>query len=70
MRVDRRVVLRYRAAFGIGFLALGAVMLWKIVAQPAPIASKTLGILLALVLMGLGGTRIALYLRARREGAA
>ncbi|HTJ25881.1 MAG TPA: hypothetical protein VMA36_06940 [Candidatus Limnocylindria bacterium] len=70
MRIDRRVVLRYRAAFGVGFLALGLVMLWRILAQPAPPASKMLGALLAVVLMGLGATRIVLYLRARREGNA
>jgi hypothetical protein len=70
MRIDRRVVLRYRAAFGAGFIALGVVMLWRIVALPAPAANKLLGVLLAVVLIGLGATRIALYLRARREGNA
>jgi pilus assembly protein TadC len=70
MRIDKRVVLRSRAAFGAGFVVLGLVTLVRIVVQPAPPASKTLGVLLALALMGLGATRIMFYLRARREGNA
>jgi hypothetical protein len=68
MRVDRRVVLRYRAAFGVGFIALGAVVLWRILMQPAPPANKTLGVFLAIAMMALGIARVVTYVKARREG--
>jgi hypothetical protein len=68
MRIDRRVVLRYRAAFGAGFIALGCVVLWRILMQPAPAANKGLGVVLALAMIGLGVARVATYVKARREG--
>lgn len=68
MRVDRRTVVRYRAAFGVGFIALGLVVLWRIIVQPAPAANKGLGVVLALAMIGLGVARIMTYLKARREG--
>ncbi len=64
-RVDRSTVLRYRALFGVGFVALGAVTLWRVLATPAPGANKTLGVLLALAMVGLGIARIVQYARAR-----
>lgn len=68
MRVDRRIVLRYRAAFGAGFIALGGVVLWRILLQPAPAANKTLGVFLAIAMMALGVARVMTYVKARREG--
>lgn len=64
-RIDQRTVLGYRAMFGVGFLALGGVTLWRILITPAPGANKTLGMLLAVAMIGLGITRIAQYVRAR-----
>jgi len=67
MRVDRAVVYRYRAIFGCGFVALGAVTLWRVAAAPAPPNTKFLGAVFALALIGLGAARIAQYVRGRRE---
>ncbi|MBV8751013.1 MAG: hypothetical protein JO103_15000 [Candidatus Eremiobacteraeota bacterium] len=67
MRVNQRTVYRYRAGFGLGFVVLGAVTLYRVAVAPAPANTKILGLLLALALMALGGTRIAQYLRVRRE---
>ncbi len=64
-RIDQSTVLGYRAMFGVGFLALGGVTLWRILITPAPGANKTLGLLLAVAMIGLGITRIAQYVRAR-----
>jgi hypothetical protein len=64
-RIDQSTVLGYRAMFGVGFLALGGVTLWRILITPAPGANKTLGTLLAVAMIGLGITRIAQYVRAR-----
>ena len=67
-RVDRGVVLGYRAVFGVGFVVLGGATLWRVLATPAPAANKALGALLALAMVGLGAARIAQYVRARRAG--
>jgi hypothetical protein len=67
MRADRPIVYRYRAVFGAGFLALGAVTLWRIVLAPGPAGSKVWGVLFALALIGLGAARVAQYFRARRD---
>jgi hypothetical protein len=67
-RIDRNAILGYRAVFGAGFVVLGAATLWRVLATPAAAANKTLGVLLALALVGLGVTRIAQYARARRAG--
>jgi hypothetical protein len=64
--MDRRTVLRYRAVFGAGFVVLGVVTLWRVLAAPAAAANKPLGVLLALTMLGLGVVRIAQYLRAQR----
>ncbi len=66
MRADARLVYRYRAAFGIGFVALGAVTLYRVAIVAAPAGNKALGVLLALVMIGLGAARIAQYVRWRR----
>jgi hypothetical protein len=68
MRGDRRVVVRYRAAFGVGFIAFGLVVLWRIIMQPAPATNKGLGVVLAIAMIGLGIARVAMYVKARREG--
>ena len=68
-RIDQSTVLGYRALFGVGFVALGGVTLWRILVTPAPGANKTLGVLLAVVMIGLGITRIAQYARGRRSTA-
>jgi uncharacterized BrkB/YihY/UPF0761 family membrane protein len=67
MRANRPVVYRYRAVFGFGFLVLGAVTLWRVVAAPAPLNTKFLGAVFAVALIGLGAARIAQYVRARRD---
>jgi hypothetical protein len=64
-RIDQSTVLGYRALFGAGFVALGGVTLWRILIAPAPPANKTLGVVLAVVMIGLGITRIAQYARGR-----
>ena len=64
-RIDQSTVLGYRALFGVGFVALGALTLWRILITPAPGANKSLGVLLAVVLIGLGITRIVQYVRGR-----
>jgi hypothetical protein len=66
MRIDRRSVYLYRALFGVGFVVLGAVTAYRVAIVHAPPGSKTLGLLLAVVMMALGGVRIGQYVRARR----
>jgi hypothetical protein len=67
MRADRPMVYRYRAVFGVGFLVLGAVTLWRIAIAPGPPSSKVWGAFFALALIGLGAARVGQYLRARRD---
>lgn len=69
MRVNQRAVLRYRAFFGAGFIVLGAVTLWRVLAVPAAPNSKLLGALLAVAMIGLGIARIMQYLRRGRAGS-
>jgi hypothetical protein len=66
MRVNQTAILRMRAAFGLGFTALGAVMVWRVAMAPAPVSGKLIGGLLGLALLALGLTRIAQFLRWRR----
>jgi hypothetical protein len=70
MRVDRRSIYRMRAAFGLGFIILGLVTVWRIATAPAPPNSKLIGGLLALVLIGLGTARVVQYVRLRNRGEA
>lgn len=70
MRVDRTVVYRYRAVFGLGFVVLGGVTLWRVVVAPAPANNKILGVLLAVVMIGLGAARLAQYARYRQSGGS
>jgi hypothetical protein len=66
MRVNQTAILRMRAAFGFGFAALGAVMVWRVAIAPAPLSGKLIGGLLGLALLALGLTRIAQFVRWRR----
>ena len=66
MRVSSTTVLRYRAAFGLGFIVLGAVTLWRVLVAAAPPNSKILGALLAVAMVGLGAARMLQYARHRR----
>ena len=66
MRVNQTTVLRYRAAFGLGFIVLGVVTLWRVATAAAPPQSKLIGAALAIVLIALGVVRVRQYARARR----
>jgi uncharacterized BrkB/YihY/UPF0761 family membrane protein len=57
-----------RAAFGIGFVVLGAIALYRVVATAAPVNSKLIGGALGVVMIVLGAVRIAQYVRWRRAG--
>lgn len=63
MRVNRTTVLRYRAFFGVGFIALGGVTLWRVAVAAAPPNSKLIGGLLAVAMIGLGVARVMQYAR-------
>lgn len=63
MRVNQTIVLRYRAFFGVGFIGLGAVTLWRVAVASAPPNSKLLGGLLAVAMIGLGVARVMQYVR-------
>lgn len=69
MRLTPAAVLGLRALFGLFFLVLGAITLWHVVASPAPAGSKVVGGVLAAGMIVLGGARVVLYLRARRQHA-
>jgi hypothetical protein len=68
MRIDRSSVYRLRAAFGLGFVVLGLVTLWRVATAPGPSNSKIIGGALALALMGLGIGRLVQYQRMRASG--
>ena len=67
MRIDRNSVYLYRALFGVGFVVLGVVTAVRVALVHAPPGSKTLGLMLAVVMIGLGGVRVGQYVRARRR---
>ncbi|HTW86205.1 MAG TPA: hypothetical protein VMD91_19190 [Candidatus Sulfotelmatobacter sp.] len=66
MRVTPDAIYHSRGAFGVGFLVLGAVVIWRDVAAADPWRSKLLGGAFGVVLLGLGITRIVQYVRWRR----
>lgn len=68
MRLNQRILLRYRAVFGAGFVLLGAVTVWRVIVASAPANNKILGALLGIVMVGLGVARIMQYVRGR-DGA-
>jgi len=57
-----------RAAFGVGFVVLGAIALYRVLEAAAPVNSKLIGGALGAVMIGLGVFRIVQYLRWRRSG--
>ena len=57
--------LRYRAIFGLGYLLLGALALWRLAAAPGVPQAKILGALVCAAMIALGAWRIGEYLRAR-----
>ena len=65
MGANRGIAL-YRALFGLGFVVLGVVTAVRIGMVQAPASNKVLGVMLAIVMIALGGVRIGQYLRARR----
>jgi hypothetical protein len=65
MRVNQTAILRMRAAFGLGFTVLGAVMVVRVAIAPAAVGEKLLGGVLGLALLALGVTRVAQFLRWR-----
>ena len=65
MRLNQRILLRYRAVFGAGFVLLGAVTVWRVIVASAPANNKILGALLGIVMVGLGVARIMQYVRGR-----
>jgi hypothetical protein len=64
MRANRGIPL-YRAIFGLGFVVLGAFTAYGVLTSRAQ-GNKVLGVMLAIVMIALGGVRIGQYLRARR----
>ena len=60
----------YRAMFGLGFLVLGLVTLWRIATVAVPPGNKVIGLLLAFAMIGLGVFRIVQYVRYRRSTGA
>lgn len=65
MRVDRTLVYRYRAAFGLGFVVLGGFTLWRVAVTPVPESNKLVGIVLGVGMIGLGIARLVQYQRYR-----
>jgi hypothetical protein len=60
-------VYAYRAAFGLGFVVLGAVTLWKVASVAVPAGNKIIGAALAVAMIALGAARIVQYVRYRRR---
>jgi hypothetical protein len=67
VRPVRPIVYGYRATFGLGFIVLGAVTLWRIATVPVPPGNKLIGLALALAMIGLGIARVTQYVRYRRR---
>lgn len=59
-----------RAAFGLGFVVLGALALYRVLSAAAPPGSKVMGGVLGAAMIGLGAVRIVQYARWRRAGGA
>ena len=55
-----------RALFGVGFLVLGAIALYR-VAAPGPSGNKIIGGVLGIAMVALGVFRIMQYVRWKRE---
>lgn len=65
MRNVSRTVYLSRALFGLGFILLGGVTAFRVLLNPAPPDKKWLGLILAVVMVALGGVRVGQYLRSR-----
>jgi len=61
-----QVVYVSRAAFGVGFIVLGALALARVVMANAPVQSKAVGSVLGLAMIGLGAARLVQYVLWRR----
>ena len=57
----------YRATFGLGFIVLGVLTLWRVATVPVPPGNKVVGVVLAVAMIALGAVRIVQYVRARRR---
>ncbi|HEY4440831.1 MAG TPA: hypothetical protein VGN14_10260 [Candidatus Elarobacter sp.] len=70
MRVDRRAIYRMRALFGVGFIILGLLTVWRATTTDAGGNSRIIGYVLAVALIGLGAGRIVQFVRLRNRGEA
>lgn len=70
MNARNRGRARMRAAFGAGFVVLGAVLAGRLVLHPGSASAKVLGVALGVAMIALGIARIAAYVRVREETAA
>jgi hypothetical protein len=59
------IVMRMRAFFGLGFIGLGVVVLWRLAGAAGP-GSKVMGGALGAVMIALGVTRLIAFLRWQR----
>jgi hypothetical protein len=67
VRSRQPILYGYRATFGLGFVVLGAVTLWRVATVPVPPGNKVFGVVLALAMIALGAARIVQYVRYRRR---
>jgi hypothetical protein len=67
VRSRQPILYGYRATFGLGFVVLGAVTLWRVATVPVPPGNKVVGVVLALAMIALGTARIVQYVRYRRR---
>lgn len=69
MTERERVRTAYRAAFGAGFVLLGAIITVRTLVAEAPAGAKITGTSLGLAMCALGIVRMAAWLRARRDAS-
>ncbi len=55
-----------RALFGVGFLVLGGIALYRVAIAPAPPGNKIIGSALGIAMIALGAFRIGQYFRWKR----
>ena len=68
MRVDRGTIYRMRALFGVGFIILGLLVVWRAATTDAGGNSRVVGYVLAVALIGLGAGRIVQFVRMKKRG--
>jgi hypothetical protein len=61
------VTYHTRGLFGVGFLVLGTIALYRVLTAPAAPGNKIIGAALGTAMVGLGVYRIVQYLRWKRE---